>query len=314
MHKGLWIICVDQLSYEYLGCYNNKWISTPNIDKFAQNSLIFNKAYCASPLCVPSRYSMYTGKYPSYHGCLADDIPLTKPTIFNHLKDIETCAVGKLDFRGNQNQYHGIKHRPNAEKGAQDIYERKNSSSFIDNTPHYFDINRPEDEQCKIISETSADYLNNTKEDFLLFTSFLKPHEPHDPPKKFWEIYKTRKFHHPKMRAYSASVSCVDHYFGYMMSLIKSLKDILIIFLADHGEMGNTYNQWGKHCLYEQAIRIPFMINFENEMKGTSNRLTSTLDLYPTICEYFGLPYSNLDGTSLFKDNNKPHKIENIFW
>ena len=57
-------IAVDDLRPE-LGCYDNTWIKSPNIDKLATGGVLFNRAYCQVPVCGASRASLMTGLRPT---------------------------------------------------------------------------------------------------------------------------------------------------------------------------------------------------------------------------------------------------------
>ena len=57
----------DQLRADFLGCYGADFIKTPNIDKLAENGVLYEKAYTASPVCVPARTSLLTGLNPYKH-------------------------------------------------------------------------------------------------------------------------------------------------------------------------------------------------------------------------------------------------------
>lgn len=59
----LWI-CTDQQRFDTLGCYGNRWVKTPNLDRLAAEGVLFERAYCQSPVCAPSRGSFLTGRYP----------------------------------------------------------------------------------------------------------------------------------------------------------------------------------------------------------------------------------------------------------
>ena len=59
------ILLVDDLGWADLGCYGSDLHETPNIDRFAQESVKFTQAYAASPVCSPTRASIMTGKYPA---------------------------------------------------------------------------------------------------------------------------------------------------------------------------------------------------------------------------------------------------------
>ena len=60
----LWI-CTDQQRYDTIAALGNAFVSTPNIDALARQGVAFERAYCQSPICTPSRASFLTGMYPS---------------------------------------------------------------------------------------------------------------------------------------------------------------------------------------------------------------------------------------------------------
>jgi len=57
------IIVSDTFRRDHLGCYGNDWISTPNLDRFAERSIVFDRAYAASFPTVPNRHDLFTGRY-----------------------------------------------------------------------------------------------------------------------------------------------------------------------------------------------------------------------------------------------------------
>ncbi|WP_201839963.1 sulfatase family protein [Microvirga zambiensis] len=59
----LWI-CTDQQRWDTLGCYGNSFVRTPNLDRLADRGVLFEQAFCQSPVCTPSRASILTGRYP----------------------------------------------------------------------------------------------------------------------------------------------------------------------------------------------------------------------------------------------------------
>ena len=61
-------IVVDNQPASILGAYGNPDVKTPNIDRLANEGMRFTRAYCANPICQPSRTSMFTGRYPHETG------------------------------------------------------------------------------------------------------------------------------------------------------------------------------------------------------------------------------------------------------
>ena len=63
----IFILC-DDMGYGDLGCYGQKYIQTPNLDRMAQEGMRFTQAYAGSPVSAPSRASLMTGQH-SGHAC-----------------------------------------------------------------------------------------------------------------------------------------------------------------------------------------------------------------------------------------------------
>ncbi len=109
------LIMTDQHSPHISGFAGNKYIDTGAIDRLADRSTVFDAAYCQSPLCVPSRMSLWSGKYP--HNIDAWDnnsaLPAGTITLPSWLAQYgyTTASVGKMHFRG-QEQMHGFQYRP----------------------------------------------------------------------------------------------------------------------------------------------------------------------------------------------------------
>lgn len=95
-------ITSDQQHWSALGCINPK-IQTPALDRLAVEGTRFNRAYCNSPVCSPSRATMITGLYPAWHGCwtigvkLPEDVPTVGDLFQAHGYD--TTLVGKAHFQ-----------------------------------------------------------------------------------------------------------------------------------------------------------------------------------------------------------------------
>lgn len=107
-------IMADQLAAPLLKMHNPaSQIKTPNLDALAANAVVFDSAYCPSPLCAPSRMSMVTGQLPSKIGAYdnANSIGADVPTYAHYLRSAgyETVLAGKMHFIGDQ--LHGYEKR-----------------------------------------------------------------------------------------------------------------------------------------------------------------------------------------------------------
>ena len=74
------LFIADQLRADHLGCYGNRVVRTPHIDRVARGGFVAERFYVASPICMPNRASLLTGRMPSRHGVRHNGIPLSLTT------------------------------------------------------------------------------------------------------------------------------------------------------------------------------------------------------------------------------------------
>ena len=67
VRRNIFVILADDLGATDLGAYGNRFYSTPNLDRLADEGMRFSHAYAASPIGSPTRGSLLTGRYPA--GC-----------------------------------------------------------------------------------------------------------------------------------------------------------------------------------------------------------------------------------------------------
>ena len=96
-------IITDQHRADHLGCAGNKILKTPNIDSLAKKGVSFTRAYCADPMCMPNRATIFTGKYPNVHGVRCNGINLNPEslTLAEVLRKsgYVTSSIGKIHFQ-----------------------------------------------------------------------------------------------------------------------------------------------------------------------------------------------------------------------
>jgi arylsulfatase A-like enzyme len=103
MPRNILFIMCDQLRWDYLSCYADGKLQTPNIDMLARSGVRFTSAYCQAPICGPSRASFYSGRYMSSHGVMAneDATRIDEMMIGDYLRPLgyRSALVGKADNR-----------------------------------------------------------------------------------------------------------------------------------------------------------------------------------------------------------------------
>ncbi|MDA0710959.1 MAG: sulfatase-like hydrolase/transferase, partial [bacterium] len=115
------LLISDQHSKFHIGAYGDPLVRTPHLDQLAAQGMLFQNAYCASPVCVPSRMSFMTSRTPSRNRVWTNNHILHSgiPTWAHAmgLSGYETSLIGRMHFNGHD-QRHGFEHRPLGEYGA----------------------------------------------------------------------------------------------------------------------------------------------------------------------------------------------------
>lgn len=97
------LIITDQQRADHLGCYGNSVVQTPNIDGLAAAGARFDRFYVATPICMPNRATLMTGRMPSLHGARQNGVPLSlRATTFVDVlraAGYETVLVGKCHLQ-----------------------------------------------------------------------------------------------------------------------------------------------------------------------------------------------------------------------
>lgn len=317
-----------------------RYIHTPNMDSLAANGTVFARAYCANPLCVPSRTSMYTGRYPTETGVMTNDdrtkVPLDprKVPIMGKVfqnAGYQTAYFGKwhIAFPEQQAAIHGFaateakQDDPTTSSQAAKFLRAKHDAPFLMVAsllnPHNIcewargqelplgDIGHPPPvDQCPPIRPNHEPPANEPDIVALIRKSYQSA--PTFPVSNF-DQKKWREY----LWAYYRLIEKVDREIGVVLRALRETgldRNTLVVFTADHGDCQGSHRWNQKTILYEEAARVPFVISYPGTTKpGTSNRLVNTgIDLIPTLCDYAGIaPPPNLPGLSL-KSSRDPRQ------
>lgn len=158
------VIVTDQQHAGMLSCAGNSWVKTPHLDRLAGSGVRFEKAYCANPVCVPSRFAMFSGVMPSAIGmdCNKSDVRETPASI---LRNTMGTIFKRADYR---TVYGGKSHFPKT--GT-----RQNAVEAYGFEPLRQQGNEEGREE---LAEDCVQFFQQKQErPFLLVASFINPHD-----------------------------------------------------------------------------------------------------------------------------------------
>jgi arylsulfatase A-like enzyme len=271
------VLIADDAGARHFGCYGNRVIRTPNIDRLASQGLTCDKAMLTTSQCSPSRISILTGRYP--HATGAEDLHMPLPagqrTVAGWLRDAGyfTGHLGKAHEGPDSDRQFGW-------------YDKD-----LDTFKEFFDAagSKP----------------------FFLWIAFHDPHRPyeagavaapHDPKTIEMPPYMADT---PETRAdlarYYDEIGRMDASIGRILALLDDrgrAQDTLVVFLSDNGAPFPRE----KGTVYDAGVRTPLVFRWPGVVPSgvRSNALMSVIDLAPTILELAGIPASDaMQGQSI---------------
>ncbi len=344
------LIMADDLGYSDISCYGSTTVSTPNIDKLAEEGLKLTDYHTNGAVSSPTRAALMTGKYQQRTGVTGvitaanhRDVGLAieEPTIADRLSELGyNCAIfGKwhLGYSPAHNPtLQGFDEFRGFVAGNIDYH------AFVDEAGYYDMWNGVElDREAKgyitdLITQNSVNFIekNNPTESgepFFLYVPYPAPHYPYqsrdDEPvreegnKKY--IRKVAKEDSP--RIYIDIIEQMDEGVGAIVECVNRLglgDNTMIIFCSDNGPngSGNTGGYRGrKGSVYEGGHRVPAVIKYPAAIapQQISDVAMMGMDLFPTFVEMAGGEIvDELDGVSFvdyFESGVVPAK-RNLFW
>lgn len=321
---SVFVIVLDAASAGHFGCYGDKTGTSPHIDQFASESILFENAYSQTPSTLLSTVSFLTGTRTSTHqmneGIKVPKRLKTMPELMSN-SGFKTFSVVGNPFAGSPNW--GLDRGYNK---CIEVYKLDHViARRVPEESRAFAVTQPDDineEIYKLLPEWK-------KTGTYAYIHFLQPHKPYDPPEKFlkafdcgsaswkslhvaWEhANSTGNASQGTIRSleerYRANIKYVDAAVGALFTRLKSAglyNESMIVLTADHGDAFFKHGRFGHNTdLYDDMVRIPLIIKFPNTQKVRPARrtsLTETIDLMPTILDYVGLPIpEQVEGESL---------------
>ena len=211
---------VDQLAAGWLPPYGHAVAQAPNITALARAGLVFENAYCASPLCSPSRAALLTGRLPSRAEVFDNGAELraSLPTVAHHLRaaGYTTCLAGKMHFVG-PDQLHGFEERLTTDIYPADLGWTPDWRRPVgERLPWYHTMESVlapgvcaasmqldyDDEVAFQAVRRIFDFAREGAGDrFFLLVSFTHPHDPWEVRGRYWDLYERAAIDPPTVPA-----------------------------------------------------------------------------------------------------------------
>jgi arylsulfatase A-like enzyme len=320
------LFTLESLRPDHVGSYSGERDTTPNLDAFAAESVIYEDAHSVTSWTLASHASMFTGLYPSAHGAVGAR---------SKLDDKATTLAGLLAEHGYQTA--GAASGPYLARGHNlnqgfEYYDDSAATIGVRSRAHG-DVTNPIFE--KVISRFFNSYRDPERPLFF-FAYYWDPHYDYIPPAPYDTMFVEKGSKPINMRGYESSqvvsaeispaqlsyvlsqydgeIRYTDHYLGRLFDSLKEAgrwEDSVVIVTSDHGEEFFDHGQKGhKRSLYSESVHVPLIVKYPRSARtGRDKRLVSLVDLFPTILEFAGAesPHPH-QGASLLASEPDPDR------
>jgi arylsulfatase len=320
---SLVLIGIDTFRADHLGCYGNREVRTPNLDRFAEQAILFEDCNAASTWTLPSFASVFTGLWPVHHGALGGKhrhLDPAVPTLAEILKKqgYYTNAFVAVDFltghfgmaRG-YDRLGAFVHGPVT--GRLEQYQKRmlRVPRYLRQDPwflfvHYFDAHdpyRPPPPFDRMYYEGDPSAESPGHEIDVIYSDRNRLRA--DPKRRYKWLNGVRDLRFP-VAQYAAGVTYVDHHVGALLDSLDTtgkLDRSIVVVLADHGEHLTEHDIYFTHLLpYAECLHVPLMIRLPGGRAGGTriHEPVSLVDVLPTLCDLMGIPLpAPVDGVSL---------------
>lgn len=302
------LVLLDSLNRNYLSSYGGDWVKTPNIDRFAQESITFDQHWLGSAPCMPARRDLFTGRlnFLERDWGPIEPFDITLPALLkehavyshiitDHCHYFETGGENYCQQFNSWDYQRGQEYDPWVSRVQQPdlpkTYYGKASPQYELNRTRFqkeedFPTPRTFASACQWLQE------NQTAEQYFLMVEAFDPHEPFDcapqylkgyqddyqGPRFDWSSYAPtteppEAIEHLRKR-YAATLGMTDAWFGKLLDTLEELslfEDTLIILTTDHGHLLGEHGWTGKNLMhaYNDLAHLPMMVHLpKGKRKG----------------------------------------------
>lgn len=310
--KNIILITIDSLRTDFLGCCSseNKDI-TPNLDQFAEKSIIFENAIAQAPYTGASISSLFTSKYPR-----------STVTSDNMLREDNVTIAEILKKNGYKTAAFHSNPFLSKNFGFNRGFDTYHDTIFVKSRLHRLISKQPYFPASGVNKEVISWLRDNSTSPFFLWIHYMDPHGPYQSKKGFAYLNKikaerlwrkavknpdsiTENELKTLISNYKEEVRYLDQNLGVLFNLFDELNltlNTIIIVTSDHGEEFREHGLFSHpRQLYDELIRVPLIIKLPNV--GREQRIVrqvGLIDIVPTILDSLNLNRNNrFEGNSL---------------
>ena len=281
-------VLIDTLRPDHLGLYGYERETSPNIDAWARDAVIFEKVFAHAPNTPRSTPSILIGRYPSrvawdkryknYSNPVAEN-----ETIF------EIFQAG--GWRTEAVSAHWYFERAPGIKDGVDLWDNRGFLTIKESNTQ----SAAPDITPRVVERLGA--LAGEEKPFFLFVHYFDPHG------RYMQQKSVRTFGKKLMDKYDSEIAFVDHHLQPVFDALKEkglYENTVVVLTSDHGEAFKEHGfYFHGRTIYDEEIRVPLLIRAPGAEPKRVEQPVALVDLVPTLSEMVGLRAEKTMGHSL---------------
>jgi arylsulfatase A-like enzyme len=304
------VILLDAVRFDHLGCYGYPRPTSPTIDAFAKEGLMFTQAISQSSYTKPVIASLFTSLYPSQHSVFRNTRHDAQGNFISDVLDDSFLTMAEYLHAADFNTV-----------GFLEQAQLRHYMGFAQGFCFY----KPDMGPAPEINRGFFQWLPiNKHRQFFAYLHYLDAHAPYVPPTEYRDMFGSfdqaatfpeRVKDWQKFKAevtdgnltltpsdgehlkalYDAEIRALDENLAALFAKLKKenvYENSLIILTADHGDEFLDHGSVDHaHTLYDELLRVPLIIRFpKSASQGTIHAQVQTIDILPTILDVLKLP------------------------
>jgi arylsulfatase A-like enzyme len=303
----IWLV-IDALRADHLGCYGYARDTSPFIDRWSREAILFRRAYAQESYTIASVASFFTSTYPWTNGVLYDSPEID--ALDSHFVTLAE-VLREHNYRTAAFVFNPhLKARFNFAQGF-DLYDdRKQFLRRFQPDPERFETAR------RIFKKTERLLAEHDGAPLFLYAHFRDVHSPYVPLAPYDEMFPPRDAseQEKRMALYDGEIRYTDGYLNRLLGLLAShgidASNSILILSSDHGEEfrdrhpGDPGGWFHARTLYEELIRVPLLVSLPGRRFAGKvvDEPVGLIDLVPTILDVLGIDggsFGQFEGESL---------------
>lgn len=300
------VVTMDTTRVDRLSSYGYRWNTSPNLDRLAQDSVRFTRAYSTSSWTLPAHASLFTGRFPSSHGAIYDvqgpvmlsDAILTPGTWPDfRVRGLAASEITLAEILSDHGYTTGA---VVAGPWMKRVFGLDQGFDDYDDS----DIQEVAGRRADAVTAAAIQWVERNQADpFFLFLNYFDPHTPYDPPPEYRSRFspgavdpEALEDKNEKLRAlYDAEIAFMDDALGKLLDRLRQLglyDRTWVVVTADHGEKQGERGRWGHGTtLTQPEIHIPLLVKEASAepRSGVDDSPIQLVDVLPLLLDGLGI-------------------------